>query len=79
MSLIVTKRHLFTIPGYSRRRGFCRDGARRWCRQHGVDWQQFVREGIPAETLEATGDGLALAVVAWARECARKESGDGQQ
>ncbi|GAB3755203.1 hypothetical protein GCM10028795_27550 [Lysobacter olei] len=66
---MVTTRHLFTIPGFSRRNGFCRSGARAWFKRHGLDWQDFVRNGIPATTLEATGDGLALAAVAWARKC----------
>ena len=70
--MIVTTRHLFTIPGYTRRAGFCRSGARAWFRRHGLDWQAFVRNGIEAERLEATGDGLALALVDWARECTAK-------
>lgn len=72
-SLIVTTKHVFTIPGYSKRRGFCRGGARDWFRAHDLDWRDFVEHGIAAETLEATGDGLALAVVEWARKC---ESGE---
>lgn len=76
--MIVTTRHLFTIPGYSKRTGFCRSGARAWFEAHGLDWRDFVRHGIPAGTLEATGDGLALALVKWARECERKERADGR-
>lgn len=67
--MIVTTRHLFTIPGFNRRPGFCRSGARQWARLHGLDWQQFVRHGVDAGVLEATGDGMALALVAWARQC----------
>lgn len=67
--LIVTARHLFTIPGHSPRPGFCRGGARSWFDGHGLDWHDFVRNGIQAERMEATGDGLALALVRWAREC----------
>lgn len=72
--LIVTTRHLFTIPGYSPRQGFCRSGARRWFDVHGLDWQDFVRNGIPAERLESTGDGLAIALVQWASECGRRDA-----
>lgn len=71
--MIVTTKHLFTIPGYSKRNGFCRSGARDWFRAHNLDWRNFIENGIPAETLEVTGDGLALALVKWARECERKE------
>lgn len=67
--MIVTTRHLFTIRGYSRRSGFCRGKSREWFRAHGLDWQAFVRDGIESDLLEATGDGLALALVAWAKEC----------
>ena len=77
--MIVTARHLFTSPGYSKRRGFCRGKSREWFRAHGLDWRDFVRHGIAAETLEATGDGLALALVAWARACALQEGSDGRQ
>lgn len=75
--MIVTTRHLFSIPGYSPRKGFCRGGARDWFRAHDLDWQQFVRQGVPAAALEATGDALALALVAWARECEAKEGAHG--
>lgn len=67
--MIVTARHLFTIPGYSPRRGFCRGKSRAWFRAQGLDWREFVAHGIEAETLAATGDGLALAVVEWAQQC----------
>lgn len=74
-TVIVTTRHLFTIPGYSRRNGFCRGKSRDWFRAKGLDWSDFVKNGISSDVLEATGDGLALAVVAWARECEPKEQG----
>lgn len=67
--MIVTTRHLFTIPGFTPRPGFCRGGARDWFAAHGLDWADFVRNGIAAEKMEATGDALGLALVAWAREC----------
>lgn len=76
--LIVTRRHLFTIPGHSRRPGFCRGQSREWFRRHGLDWQVFIRDGIPAEQLLATGCGLAQALVDWARECEAKERADGR-
>lgn len=71
--MLITTRHLFTIPGFSTRPGFCRAGARQWCVRHGVDWDDFARNGIDAEMLVATGDGFALALVAWAEQCAAEE------
>lgn len=77
MALIVTRRHLFTVPGFSRRPGFCRAGAIAWARRHGIDWQEFTRNGIDAQRLVDTGDGFALALVDWARECERTEAARG--
>ncbi|AIC10416.1 hypothetical protein [Xylella fastidiosa] len=67
--LTVTTKHLFTIPHFSRRAGFCRDGARQFFMDHGLDWSDFVRNGIAAEALSATKDALANALVAWAQQC----------
>lgn len=71
--MIVTTRHVFTVPGFSKRPGLCRDGGRRWARAHGLDWSDFVRNGIDAEKLEAIGDAFALAIVKWARDCDARE------
>ncbi len=75
--MIVTTRHMFTIPGFSKRNGFCRGGSRRWARAQGLDWDKFVREGIESEVLEATGDGFAIALVKWARQCEAREASHG--
>ena len=42
----------------------CFQGARPWFRRHGLDWQAFLVEGLAAEVLAATGDALALRVIA---------------
>lgn len=75
--MIVTTRHVFTIPYFNARRGFCRDGMRRWFDAHGLDWADFKAHGIEAERLEAIGDAFALAAVQWARECAATETRHG--
>lgn len=67
--LIVTTKHLRTIPGHNPRGGFCVRDSRSWFRRHGLDWRGFVRDGIEADRLLATGDGLAVELVAWARRC----------
>lgn len=79
MSLIVTHVHLFTIPGYSKRNGFCRGKSRDWFRAHGLDWRQFIAHGLPADAFERTGDGLALALVKWARECEARAATQGAE
>lgn len=72
----VTWQHMRTIPS-RRGRGYCRNGARALAKRHGLDFRDFVRNGIEAEALESTGDAFALALVAWARECETKEHGHG--
>lgn len=73
--LIVTMQDLRTIPGLTRRGGFCAPNARAWAQRNGLDFRAFVRNGVDAGVLLATGDGFALKLVAWARQ--RREAGNG--
>lgn len=73
---VVTFQHLRTVPRARGGQGYCRDKSKAWARHHGIDFKAFVRDGIPAERLEAIGDAFALELVRWARECeARKQTG----
>lgn len=74
--MIITTRHLFTIPGFSAHRGFCRDNSKVWARAHGIDWRAFVRNGIDESVLAATGDAFAQALIDWAHECASRAGND---
>jgi len=74
--VIVTYAHFRTIPARAGR-GYCCGGGRRWCKRHGLDWTDFVKHGIAEETLLATGDGMANALVRWAHECDAAERVDG--
>jgi hypothetical protein len=65
--VIVTLAHLRSVPGLSRQGGFCARGARAWFASHDLDWTDFVRNGIDAQRLLDTGDGLALILVEHAR------------
>lgn len=38
-------------------------GTKRWFADHGLDFRSFIKNGIAAETLLATGDALANQVV----------------
>ena len=76
--LIVTTGDVFTIPGFNTRPGFCRDRSKEWARRNGIDWKTFVREGVDADVLLATGDAFAVALVTWARK-RREEGADGRQ
>lgn len=46
----------------------CSRGARMFLATHGFDLGAFLKDGLPADALEATGDALALKVVEVARE-----------
>jgi hypothetical protein len=52
----------------------CSKGSRAWFLRHGLSWTDFLRDGVPAATLTATGDPLAARAVA----AAEKEDRDGQ-
>ena len=41
----------------------CSSGAREFFARHELDWQEFLKNGIDAEKLRATGDAMALKVV----------------
>jgi hypothetical protein len=47
--------------------GLCASGARRWFEAYGLDFRDFVTNGIDAEVLLATGDAYALRVVEFTR------------
>lgn len=66
--LIITTRHLFSVPHHGARPGHCRAGAKAWLAAHGFDWRGFVRDGIAEDQLLATGDAFAIEVVEWAHK-----------
>lgn len=45
----------------------CSRGTRAFFERHGIDWAEFLRNGVPAEKLESTGDAMAMHVVEVAR------------
>lgn len=45
----------------------CMGGTRTWWKDNGLDWNDFVKNGIPGEKLLATGDPLARRPVEAAR------------
>lgn len=42
----------------------CGRSARPWFARHGLSWDTFITEGYDAEVIRATGDALALKVIA---------------
>lgn len=47
---------------------WCTKGARKWAETHHLDFDKFVREGLPASQFIATGDAIAMEFVNAARE-----------
>lgn len=45
----------------------CSRGARAFFQRHNLDWQTFIKVGLPIEVIEATGDAMALQVCEVAR------------
>ena len=47
--------------------GLCVNGTRTWFARHDLDFRGFLRDGLDADTLLATGDAMAQRVVEHAR------------
>jgi hypothetical protein len=45
----------------------CSKGARAFFERHALDWQEFLKEGIPVETLEKIDDAMSNRVIEVAR------------
>jgi hypothetical protein len=67
MGVRVTVNHL-------RAAHMCGRGARPWFARNGLSWDVFITEGYDSDILRATGDALALKVVA----LAEAEAANGQ-
>ena len=67
-----TRRDLEQLCAAARVHSFhsvCVNGSRAWFVRHGLDFRAFLREGLDAQTLLATGDAMAQRVV----DCARQQ------
>jgi hypothetical protein len=53
--------------------GHCPSGARRWFEAHDIDFRKFLKEGVPAEVMLATGDAQGIHVIEMKM---RREVGD---
>lgn len=60
---VATSRNLIITRSHMDELGYCARGARRWFDRMGLDWPAFVRDGIDAEVLLATGDAMAARLV----------------
>jgi hypothetical protein len=53
--------------------GLCVNGTRTWFARRGLDFRSFLREGLQADILLATGDAMALRVVEHARSVSAEQ------
>lgn len=60
--------------GHVRAAGLCVNGTRTWFARHHLDFRSFLRDGLDANTLLATGDAMAQRVV----ECAHRQANNTQ-
>lgn len=59
----ITIDHMHSVPTWNGRQGYCHAQARAFFARHGLDWLDFVRNGIDAQILLDTGDALAIYLV----------------
>jgi hypothetical protein len=59
-TLIVRVRHI-------RQAGYCASGTRAWFERHGLNYMEFLKNGLPAEAILARDDHLGNEVVRMAR------------
>ena len=70
---MTTQKIIVTIQDLRAAR-LCFQGSRPWLARHGLSWQAFLANGIEAKVLEATGDALALRVIAQAQARVARET-----
>lgn len=70
--MIIVRSHLDEL-------GYCARGSRRWCASAGINWAEFVRCGIDADVLLATGDAMAIRLVEHVRDAQNGKGVNGQQ
>lgn len=66
MTLVVHMRHV-------RAANLCARGGRAWFARHGLSWNDFLRDGIPASEVRSINDPLAERAIAEAEREARDE------
>lgn len=58
-----------------RKTGHCVLGIRRWAMAHGLNFRDFIDNGIAASAILATGDGVGAAIVGKVRTLKAKADG----
>lgn len=60
--MIITHRHLRAFK-------YCNNGARKFFKQHNLNWSNFVTQGLPDTEFIDTGDDMAIKLVEFAKRC----------
>lgn len=67
---------LRVYPRHMRACGYCLiPGARDWAKHHGIDWRDFIRNGVLASVLREVNDPMCQKVIAKAQQ--EQEQGNG--
>lgn len=66
--ILVTSDHLRMLRARYDQGGRCVPGIQTWFTRYGLDFEEFLRNGLPASAFEATGDERGLELVQIARE-----------
>lgn len=65
--MIIRMKHFKSIP-LGGKRGYCTEGGRRFFKRYGLDWTEFVKNGLPDSVFLETGDALAINLVKHAKD-----------
>ena len=52
---------------------YCSKGMRHWCKQNGISYLKFIKEGIEEELLIKSNDTMAIKVVEYAKKKKREK------
>ncbi len=66
--MIITIQHLRSTNTWLAKSGYCASASREFFKRYGLDWNDFVKNGIPEEKLLATENALAINLVEFAKQ-----------
>lgn len=66
--MIITLQHLRSTTTWTNRAGYCAFSSRLFFKRYGLDWADFVANGIEEEKLLATNNALAINLVEFAHK-----------
>jgi len=69
MSGVIIKMH------HAKSLNYCSRGVKHWCKQHGINYLRFVKEGVDEDVLLAIDDSMSRKVVEIAREMENNNNG----